>query len=459
MKKILLKTIFLLTAFNGLNAQNEFSSAWANYINYGIDMLNSNMPSELGVVEYTGALTYNFGVHQMSVGGRSFPVSINYHSSGVKVDDYASCVGMGWNLNAGGSITKITQGLDDDFIDANGIGIGYNFPVPSGRSRSYYWAYTGQLDTEKDYYVFNAFGLSGTFYYDKTEEKYLPLSGEKISVSKELINGVMQFVIADEYGTKYYFELKESISQYFNNEVSPRIVVDGNYYLTKVVLPNKEQITLVYEVKLIEKILTSINEYNVSQYSCSEPNTGCLSGGPTSGSYSMQIGYTTTNGFRLRQIITTNETLLFNYNTQSRSDIPDDYALTGIELVVNGAIVKRLMLEQEYLSNRLMLTRVLDITGGLQFSLPLLQLNYNNAHIMPPPFSLRSQDLFGYFNNEPVKNNQKSNEPSLIKFHFNESSFCHDSEVFDGPFRTFASVNILNTLMINRIQTSYGKIQ
>ena len=42
------------------------------------------------------------------------PVSINYHAGGIRVQDIASNVGLGWNLNAGGQITRIVRQLPDD---------------------------------------------------------------------------------------------------------------------------------------------------------------------------------------------------------------------------------------------------------------------------------------------------------------------------------------------------------
>src|SRR5690349_15272967 len=58
---------------------------------------------------FTGDFNYNIPL--IDVGG--YPINIAYHS-GVTMDQEASWVGLGWNINAG-VISRITRGLPDDF--------------------------------------------------------------------------------------------------------------------------------------------------------------------------------------------------------------------------------------------------------------------------------------------------------------------------------------------------------
>lgn len=71
--------------------------------------VNSNNMVDL----FTGDFTYNIPL--LDVGG--YPVSIHY-SSGVTMDQEASWVGLGWNINPG-SINRNMRGLPDDFDGLN----------------------------------------------------------------------------------------------------------------------------------------------------------------------------------------------------------------------------------------------------------------------------------------------------------------------------------------------------
>ncbi|MEO1519118.1 MAG: hypothetical protein AAFV95_29400, partial [Bacteroidota bacterium] len=69
-------------------------------------------PSAAGLAKYTDfPISYTSGTPQISVpiytlSGRGIqvPISLSYHSGGVKVDELSSCVGLNWSLNAGGSV-------------------------------------------------------------------------------------------------------------------------------------------------------------------------------------------------------------------------------------------------------------------------------------------------------------------------------------------------------------------
>ena len=73
---------------------------------------------ETEVSYYTG--TPNISLPLPSLQGKSITVSMSltYDASGIRVDQLATWVGLGWNLNVGGMITRQVNGLPDDFIQA-----------------------------------------------------------------------------------------------------------------------------------------------------------------------------------------------------------------------------------------------------------------------------------------------------------------------------------------------------
>ncbi len=63
---------------------------------------------------YTGTPQVTVPIYEVKSGSLSVPISISYHASGHRVDEVASWVGLGWSLNAGGTISRSVRGLADE---------------------------------------------------------------------------------------------------------------------------------------------------------------------------------------------------------------------------------------------------------------------------------------------------------------------------------------------------------
>src|SRR5690606_1274414 len=62
---------------------------------------------------YTGRVNINIPFFEIETGDIKIPISLSYNSSGIKIDDIASSVGAGWNLNAGGNIYRNIKDIED----------------------------------------------------------------------------------------------------------------------------------------------------------------------------------------------------------------------------------------------------------------------------------------------------------------------------------------------------------
>ncbi len=97
---------------------------------------------------------------------KSFPVSISYDHKGLLVAERASSIGMNWNLNAIGLITRTVVGLPDE---TNGIGYNYQYANVNASSNPQtvndpvYAAADGRIDLEPDIYHYSFNGHSGSF--------------------------------------------------------------------------------------------------------------------------------------------------------------------------------------------------------------------------------------------------------------------------------------------------------
>ncbi|HMI77950.1 MAG TPA: hypothetical protein VK484_04115, partial [Ferruginibacter sp.] len=63
---------------------------------------------------YTGTPNISIPLFDITSGSISLPVNLSHHGGGIKVEEMASWVGLGWSLNAGGVITRTVRGIPDD---------------------------------------------------------------------------------------------------------------------------------------------------------------------------------------------------------------------------------------------------------------------------------------------------------------------------------------------------------
>jgi hypothetical protein len=73
--------------------------------------------TEIPVSLYTGVPNISVPIYTIQQSGISIPISLNYHARGIKVEEIASRVGLGWALSYGGSISRQTRGkVDEDLV-------------------------------------------------------------------------------------------------------------------------------------------------------------------------------------------------------------------------------------------------------------------------------------------------------------------------------------------------------
>ena len=127
---------------------------------------------ENGVGYYTGVPEISIPIANVQGLRLSLPIDISYHSGGIKVEEVASRIGLGWSLNAGGVITRTVRGLPDD--EANGwIGSNSNAEAYVANPLSTQFATVladianGLIDAEPDIFYFNFNKKSGRFEFDK----------------------------------------------------------------------------------------------------------------------------------------------------------------------------------------------------------------------------------------------------------------------------------------------------
>ncbi len=188
---------------------------------------------------YTGSPNISIPIYTYKGREIDLPISLTYDASGIKVEQLANQVGLGWNLNVGGRISRIVNGMPDDFhlsshtygpykslwdTEVNSGIIAYDdiSSNPSFNTQAelidymYFLKKTdeGEYDTQPDYFSFNALGNSDMFTIDVVSKtpKSLDNSRLKVSITKAFGGAntpITKWVVTTDDGTKYTFEEEE----------------------------------------------------------------------------------------------------------------------------------------------------------------------------------------------------------------------------------------------------------
>lgn len=219
-------------------------------------------PNAAALTKYVGAnVSFNSGMISHSVplytfqaGKLSLPISLSYSSSGVRVNEFPSLTGMSWVLNAGGVITRQTNGAIDEeshrqqMPDESNIYTQSNFEwmhrVANPGWENYY-------ESEADVFSYNFLHYSGKFIFDENGIPVL-LPHTNLKIEASFSNDDYTFIITDAIGIKYYFggiegteRTKTSNTGYGVTPPHPPFIPTG-FYLTKILHPSGDYILLKY---------------------------------------------------------------------------------------------------------------------------------------------------------------------------------------------------------------------
>lgn len=205
-------------------------------------------------VDYSTGIP-NIHIPLLSISDRDIDIeiSLSYHAGGIKVDEEASWVGLGWSLNAGGMITRIIKGRPDEpningnlsFTRTNFIDYQYPADLPSyciSLRNVMSAAATDQYDNEADIFYFNFCGNIGKFFFDNNMKPiFSDYKDYKVQYKRDTSAGNSYFIITDEKGFNY--EFRQCETTYFYNIYQENIT---GWYLTKIQSPSGGVINFSY---------------------------------------------------------------------------------------------------------------------------------------------------------------------------------------------------------------------
>ncbi len=451
MKKIIF-IIFLLSVVCGYSVgQNSDEEAQIPQITpVSPNAASLGIFGAIPVGYYTGVPDISIPVYEINFEGKSIPIKLSYHASGIKVSQESSAVGLGWALNAGGCIIREMRGSDDftysptrgyyydtDFPHANSNNdVDPNYPNDIYKYKSYQ---KNEADSEPDLFHFNFASYSGTVFFDKenapgnsrTQAKgIVRKESAYLDVTLDLKTYDPSFKIIDGDGFTYYFsprewsktytaqssDYKSSISKEIFSQRSPTPDITA-WYLDSIVAPNKKKMAFFYAV---ENIVTPISVTEDVSYMIDGRGGQGMKGVYSFYSYS----YTECSQARVTQITFDKSDITFGYGDRADLETLAGSANKARKLETitvrnaNCEVVKSIDLQQSYLgnpSNSLQCRLKLDAVNVNSHAAnpELYQLFYNEGSL--PSKNSISCDYWGYYNGStlPVGDKTFKLSPSL----------------------------------------------
>lgn len=395
---------------------------------------------------HTGIPDISVPLYQLKVRGLTIPIGLNYHSTGLLVDQRASDVGLGWTCSAVSVLGRTIMGGRADFDN------GYTtrryilprlpndtaYTVDPKNSRMYDYAYYAlkresstnyktEIDTEPDVYNYSLPGHTGKFVFDTLGRAHT-IPYENLAITYTGIDSDHEgFSITDEAGNRYTFGYNpqgpSATSEITSSTPCPycpssldnpwrTFSAPTAFFLSQIITPYRDTITYTYESR-IESYTTPIDltDHAFVSSTLIDPNApDCPPIHSTANCYSTIDHFTSV----LRQIRHGRETIAFTYEDTPRKDLIGGAILRGITVTYDGITRKEFALYHSYFSTggddpdftapdqgiaasgqfRLRLDSV------RQVGMPAWRFAYNQpAGMQLPAVHAYAQDRWGYFNN------------------------------------------------------------
>ncbi len=353
MKLFKKRSPFLLTIislFFGLVSSAQLSTN-AQYVpNYLLPSPNAAALmkfSDIPVSPYTGTADVTVPIYTIHAKGIDVPVSVDYHTGGIRLREEASSEGLGWALNAGGMIsrtimnyddfgaqgypyftssvpqlsgditfTQPAQATNDQFLGPYLFDFYCNYNVTTTQGTENFWSAfsTGapQYDMEPDIFSYNFPGHSGKFILTRAGQPVLQKQ-ENIQIQFQGSGTAVTFTITDDQGNKFYFDTLELSHTGSTTQIS-------SWYLSKILTQQHDSVTFSYlDIGSPTNTRPDINQsYN---YYCS-PTQGLHTSSPATALYDNQA---------VQTINFANGQLQFLFD-QNRSDLQNGVKLDSILL-------------------------------------------------------------------------------------------------------------------------------
>jgi YD repeat-containing protein len=456
---------------------------------------------------YTGTADISIPLYTIREGSFEIPIVLRYNGSGIKVEDQASNVGLGWNLEAEGSIIQEVLGdedANDELVTADPSGYqilnsyGRILGAYSARNEMGYngWGcappYNNVADTREtlnrlllgdgqpDIYSFNFAGHSGKFYVNPETHQVIQLNQKEVITFTGSGGPAGTWTATTMDGDIFYFTARET--------ASTQLVLDHTgytYKLTSIYLHTGRWVQFQYAPGYYSWFIYSETYHTIYPFGLN----------PTGDSYSAATPHfdvSKHNTQNLTQI--TGSDVTVNFNWEDRADligeadidtIPNNGTtstkrLRSIDIIssVNGNKIKSFTFSYSYfpystvggdyanindtaydkIGLRLRLDSLTEtgyLPGGASASNPPYIFAYDSSSVLPLKTSF-ARDFWGYYNGK----NNTGLIPNLAFFYYDQDPLYTGvpENLMDSTFTSDRSPDSLKMMagMLKRITYPTG---
>jgi YD repeat-containing protein len=308
-----------------------------------------------------GADNISIPIYTLKGTNISLPISINYNTSGIRVSEYASSIGLGWNLSAGGVLGRslgsyIPEPIPDEEIDTYIIKTKENMLMHGvtmapldymdysrlGRHYNDYFAEKWDIHPgDIDLFYYSIPNHSGKFYVDQNDKVWT------IPYNPKIIIDLNNLTITDENGIVYSFSLDFKEIDYHGN--SSFFYKRWNSLRLKRITDSRtgEWVSFSYELEKLDKRCFYLKPNYIE---CDNNSATKVTSFIPYYFNQRPFGFNNSKQYRLKTITTSwNTKVEFTPSNEERTDLLGAYAIKEIKVSnAYSSIEKKFKLYHSY---------------------------------------------------------------------------------------------------------------
>lgn len=377
--------------------------------------------SSPSVNEATGSPQVGIGLGHIIIPGYGLDISLRYSSIGIKVDDYASMVGMGWDLSYGGVISRTV--LDEP--DENRTVGNNNLTVPEYtlRNASVMNFLENATDKQSDIFMVALPGFTAKFILDVNFNPVF-LENNNYRITRIGTNFQDGFTVVSSEGVEFVFSEKEVSSSRSPTGSNCMKTFDGapvvtSWYLKTIrSADTRSTLTFHYGNSLVTSEGTVTQTISSVRWSENYPDGGEPAFTVGDNLCSTCIPVQNVSAKYIESIVSHNgDQVLFQYDVTSRQDLDGGRRLSQVIVKDRHSVTLRRALLYStykistghtgtYYSRRLFLDSLTIDDGNTIGPKERYGFSYNQPQLLPPRLTY-GQDHYGFANG-------KNSNPSLL---------------------------------------------